>query len=139
MANNGVETLEALKKDDTFDLVLMDVQMPEMDGLEATREIRKREKESGGHIRIVAMTADVMKGDRELCIAAGMDGFVAKPLRSRLLYDAVEATDPAGQQAQRALRLPPPGALNPGERPEPAGPTNLRPARMDPGDSGPVS
>ena len=98
VANNGVEALEALEKDDTFDLVLMDVQMPEMDGLEATKEIRKREKESGGHIRIVAMTADVMKGDRELCIAAGMDGFVAKPLRSRLLYDAVEATGPAGQQ-----------------------------------------
>ena len=99
VANNGVETLEALDKDDSFDLVLMDVQMPEMDGLEATKEIRKREKESGGHIRIVAMTADVMKGDRELCIAAGMDGFVAKPLRSRLLYDAIEATGPAGQQA----------------------------------------
>ena len=98
VANNGVEALEALGKDDTFDLVLMDVQMPEMDGLEATKEIRKREKESGGHIRIVAMTADVMKGDRELCIAAGMDGFVAKPLRSRFLYDAVESTGPAVQQ-----------------------------------------
>lgn len=98
VANNGVEALEVLDKDDSFDLVLMDVQMPELDGLEATREIRKREKESGGHIRIVAMTADVMKGDRELCIAVGMDGFVAKPLRSRLLYDAVEATGPAGQQ-----------------------------------------
>ena len=98
VANNGVEALEALDKDDSFDLVLMDVQMPEMDGLEATKEIRKREKESGGHIRIVAMTADVMKGDRELCIAAGMDGFVAKPLRSRLLCGAVEATGPAGQQ-----------------------------------------
>ena len=98
VANNGVETLEALDKDDTFDLVLMDVQMPEMDGLEATKEIREREKESGGHIRIVAMTADVMKGDRELCIAAGMDGFVAKPLRSRLLYDAVESTGPTVQQ-----------------------------------------
>ena len=98
VANNGVETLEALDKDDTFDLVLMDVQMPEMDGLEATKEVREREKVSGGYIRIVAMTADVMKGDRELCIAAGMDGFVAKPLRSRLLYDAVESTGPAVQQ-----------------------------------------
>ncbi len=98
VANNGVEALEALEKDDVFDLVLMDVQMPEMDGLEATKEIRKREKVSGGHIRIVAMTADVMKGDRELCIAAGMDGFVAKPLRSRLLYEAVEATGPASHQ-----------------------------------------
>ena len=98
VANNGVEVLEALEKDDVFDLVLMDVQMPEMDGLEATKEIRKREKVSGGHIRIVAMTADVMKGDRELCIAAGMDGFVAKPLRSRLLYEAVEATGPVSHQ-----------------------------------------
>ena len=98
VANNGVEALEALEKDGTFDLVLMDVQMPEMDGLEVTKEIRKREKVSGGHLRIVAMTADVMKGDRELCIAAGMDGFVAKPLRSRILYEAVEWADPAAQQ-----------------------------------------
>ena len=90
--------LATLEKDNTFDLVLMDVQMPEMDGLEATKKIRAREKVSGGHIRIVAMTADVMKGDRELCMAAGMDGFVAKPLRSRLLYEAVEATGPAVQQ-----------------------------------------
>ena len=98
VANNGVEALDALDKDHTFDLVLMDVQMPEMDGLEATKKIREREKVSGGHIRIVAMTADVMKGDRELCIAAGMDGFVAKPLRSRLLCDAVETTGPASHQ-----------------------------------------
>ena len=98
VANNGVEALAALEKDNAFDLVLMDVQMPEMDGLEATKEIRAREKESGGHIRIVAMTADVMKGDRELCMAAGMDGFVAKPLRSRLLYDAIEVMVPTGQQ-----------------------------------------
>ena len=98
VANNGVEALAALEKDNAFDLVLMDVQMPEMDGLEATKEIRKREKVSGGHIRIVAMTADVMKGDRELCMAAGMDGFVAKPLRSRFLYEAVELTGAAAQQ-----------------------------------------
>ena len=98
VANNGVEALAALEKDNAFDLVLMDVQMPEMDGLEATQEIRAREKVSGGHIRIVAMTADVMKGDRELCMAAGMDGFVAKPLRSRLLYDAIEVMVPTGQQ-----------------------------------------
>ena len=98
VANNGVEALATLEKDNTFDLVLMDVQMPEMDGLEATKKIRAREEVSGGHIHIVAMTADVMKGDRELCMAAGMDGFVAKPLRSRLLYEAVESTRPAGQQ-----------------------------------------
>ncbi len=91
VAKSGVEVLAAIEKDDTFDLVLMDVQMPEMDGLEATREIRKREEMSGGYLRIVAMTADVMKGDREICMAAGMDGFVAKPLRSRALYEAVEA------------------------------------------------
>ena len=91
LANNGIEALAALEKDDAFDLVLMDVQMPEMDGIAATEAIRKREENSGGHLRIVAMTADVMKGDRELCIAAGMDGFVAKPLRSEALYEAVEA------------------------------------------------
>ena len=91
VANNGAEALTVLKKDDAFDLVLMDVQMPEMDGLEATKAIRKCEENTGRHLRIVAMTADVMKGDRELCMAVGMDGFVAKPLRSQALYESVEA------------------------------------------------
>ena len=75
---------------ETFDLVLMDVQMPEMDGLEATAAIRAREEESGDHLPIIAMTAHAMKGDRERFLAAGMDGYVAKPVRPRELYEVVE-------------------------------------------------
>ena len=72
-----------------FDLILMDVQMPELDGLDATREIRARESIDGGHIPIVAMTARAMKGDREQCLEAGMDGYVAKPVRKSDLYAAI--------------------------------------------------
>jgi len=72
-----------------YDLVLMDVQMPEMDGLEATRAIRAREAERGGHVPIVAMTAHAMKGDRERCLEAGMDSYVAKPIRAGELFSAI--------------------------------------------------
>jgi len=89
VVNNGRETLAALERD-TFDLVLMDVQMPEMGGLEATAAIRRREAATGGHVRIVAMTAHVMTGDRELCVAAGMDGYLSKPIDPRLLFAVVE-------------------------------------------------
>ncbi len=80
MVANGKEAVELLARE-TFDLVLMDVQMPVMDGLEATQVIRQREKQSGGHIPIVAMTAHAMKGDRERCLQAGMDDHVAKPVQ----------------------------------------------------------
>ena len=73
-----------------FDLILMDVQMPEMDGLEATAAIRERERVHGGHVPIVAMTAHAMAGDRERCLAAGMDGYVSKPLRPDELHAAIE-------------------------------------------------
>jgi CheY-like chemotaxis protein len=73
-----------------FDLVLMDVQMPDMDGFEATAAIRMRERETGGRLRIVAMTAHAMNGDLERCLRAGMDGYVSKPLNPRLLCAVVE-------------------------------------------------
>jgi len=84
---NGREALTALEKD-TFDLVLMDVQMPEMDGLEATAAIRKKEEHSGNHVAVIALTAHAMKGDEERCLAAGMDGYLSKPIRPQEL-DAI--------------------------------------------------
>jgi PAS domain S-box-containing protein len=89
VVNNGQEALEALKNE-AFDVVLMDVQMPVMDGIEATAAIRAREKETGKHLPILAMTAHAMKGDRETCLSAGMDGYVAKPIQPRELYDAID-------------------------------------------------
>jgi signal transduction histidine kinase/DNA-binding response OmpR family regulator len=79
IANNGLEAIEQLKQQ-AFDLVLMDVQMPEMDGILATKVIREQEKSTHLHIPIIAMTAHAMTGDRARCLAAGMDGFVAKPI-----------------------------------------------------------
>jgi CheY-like chemotaxis protein len=84
VAGNGLEALEALEKE-SFDLVLMDVQMPGMDGLEATAAIRKKESVSGLHLPVVALTAHAMKGDREKCIAGGMDGYLTKPIRPQEL------------------------------------------------------
>jgi CheY-like chemotaxis protein len=89
-AANGREALERLQKA-TFDVVLMDVQMPEMDGLAATRAVREQEKRSGTHVPIIAMTAHAMKGDRERCLEAGMDGYVAKPIQPEELLTALEA------------------------------------------------
>ncbi|SVE62625.1 uncharacterized protein METZ01_LOCUS515479, partial [marine metagenome] len=89
IANNGLEAVERVNRE-RFDLVLMDVQMPEMDGLEATRVIRSRENETDSHTPIIAMTAHVMKGDRERCLDAGMDGYLAKPIRAETLYNMIE-------------------------------------------------
>jgi CheY-like chemotaxis protein len=88
-AATGREAVEAFS-DGSFDLILMDVQMPEMDGFEATRRIRELEKETGGHIPISAMTAYAMAGDRERCLAAGMDDYVSKPLRKEDLLRILE-------------------------------------------------
>jgi two-component system sensor histidine kinase/response regulator len=89
LAANGKEALAALEKR-SYDLVLMDVQMPEMDGLEATIQLREREKGSGRHQAVVAMTALVMKGDRERCIEAGMDGYLSKPIRPQELDEVLD-------------------------------------------------
>ncbi len=73
-----------------FDLVLMDVQMPEMDGFEATAAIRQHEARAGTHVPIIAMTAHAMKGDRERCLAAGMDAYVSKPIQAMELFQIIE-------------------------------------------------
>lgn len=90
VAHNGVEALEHLANE-TFDLVLMDVQMPEMDGFHATQELRQRERATGQHIPVVAMTAHAMKGDRENCLAVGMDDYLCKPIRARDLNEMLES------------------------------------------------
>jgi two-component system sensor histidine kinase/response regulator len=89
VAGDGAKALEALETAQ-FDLILMDVQMPVMDGVEATAAIRERERSNGAHIPIVAMTAHAMTGDRQRFLSLGMDGYVSKPIRSRDLYDAIE-------------------------------------------------
>ncbi|NQT38024.1 MAG: response regulator, partial [Planctomycetes bacterium] len=88
VADTGKEAVaQATTKD--FDVVLMDVQMPEMDGLEATAAIRAVEQNLGGHLPIVAMTAHAMRGDRQRCLAAGMDGYIAKPINARRLFETL--------------------------------------------------
>jgi len=89
IASTGSEAVALVKKS-RFDLVLMDVQMPEMDGFEATAVIRKEEESTGKRLPILALTAHAMGGDRERCLAAGMDGYIAKPLHAEDLIDAVE-------------------------------------------------
>ncbi|MGB2821887.1 MAG: response regulator [Phycisphaerae bacterium] len=87
VASNGKEAVAAAEE--PFDLILMDVQMPEMSGLEAAGIIREREKAAGRHVPIIAMTARAMRGDREECLVAGMDGYLSKPVSSRALLDAI--------------------------------------------------
>jgi two-component system sensor histidine kinase/response regulator len=93
VASNGREALDALEKE-SVDLVLMDVQMPEVDGLEATAAIRVREKVTGLHIPVIAMTAHAMKGDRERCLAAGMDDYLTKPVQTADLLRTLERFAP---------------------------------------------
>ena len=89
LAGNGREALTALDRE-LFDVVLMDVQMPEMDGFEATAAIREKEKGSGNHLPIIAMTAHAMVGDKERCLAAGMDDYITKPIRRQELADVLK-------------------------------------------------
>ena len=91
IANNGREALDVLASQ-SFALVLMDVQMPEMDGLEATQRIREREKTTGEHVPIVALTAHALKGDRERCLSAGMDDYLPKPIHAGRLLELISTT-----------------------------------------------
>jgi CheY-like chemotaxis protein len=93
VVDNGREALDALAKG-SFDLVLMDVQMPEMDGIEATTALREREKPTGGHQPVVALTALVIKGDKQRCLDAGMDGYLSKPIRQQELDEILEKFSP---------------------------------------------
>ena len=100
IANNGREALELIEKQ-PFDLVLADVQMPEMDGLQLTAAIREKEKNTATHLPIIAMTAYAMKGDRERCLKAGMDDYVSKPIDSNQLFATIS------RMRSDALSVPP--------------------------------
>jgi CheY-like chemotaxis protein len=89
VVSDGKQALAALDKS-KFDIVLMDIQMPELDGIGATAAIRAKEKETGFHMPIVAMTAHAMKGDREFCLASGMDAYLSKPIRGKELYETMD-------------------------------------------------
>ena len=106
---NGKAALDLVQREN-FDLVLMDVQMPEMDGLEATRQIRIKEK-AGQHIPIIGLTAHALRGDRETCLTAGMDAYITKPIDPSALYQTIVSLLP-GQEviadAAPAADLPSP-------------------------------
>src|SRR5207237_10675188 len=89
VANNGLEAVAAAESR-SFDIILMDIQMPQMDGFEAVSVIRQREGESDRHTPIVAMTAHAMAGDRERCLQAGMDGYIPKPIQAQSFVDTIE-------------------------------------------------
>jgi CheY-like chemotaxis protein len=109
VASNGQEALDARSRN-SFDLVLMDVQMPQMDGLTATAIQRKRELESGGdtHVAIIALTAHAMNGDQDRCLAAGMDGYLTKPIRPRELDGVLAQQASARNRSSRSGRVPEP-------------------------------
>jgi CheY-like chemotaxis protein/HPt (histidine-containing phosphotransfer) domain-containing protein len=102
-ADNGAAALKTLERRH-FDLVLMDVQMPRMDGIETTVAIRRGEKISGGHIPIVALTAHAMVGDRERCLKAGMDGYLIKPIQPATLLEAIERLHIVGSARSKSAR-----------------------------------
>jgi CheY-like chemotaxis protein len=103
VASDGLQALNVLERK-SFDVILMDVQMPGMDGFEATGRIRKKEENTGGHQPIIAMTAHALAGDRERCLAAGMDDYVAKPIRRAELTEALNKVCLALQQVGASYR-----------------------------------
>jgi CheY-like chemotaxis protein len=115
LASNGKKAVQAFARE-PFDLILMDIQMPEMSGFEATDAIRARESASGQRIPIVAMTAHAMKGDREKCLASGMDYYITKPINPTALFELIESVAP---DAKRAPAAPPPSGS---PAPEPSAP-----------------
>ena len=131
VANNGREAVE-LANQSAFDVILMDVQMPELDGLEATRRIRQSESGTDRHIPIIAMTAHAMKGDRELCLESGMDDYVSKPVRPWQLLNALsqffsEDTQTVGASREQAGQ----GDLQAAVGVSPDGAASVEPYRVD--------
>jgi PAS domain S-box-containing protein len=100
VASNGREALAALKRE-KFDLILMDVQMPEMSGIEVTQAIRRNEKYSGEHIPIIATTASAMKEDRKRCLEAGMDAYISKPIERELLFETIATLTGDNKETKR--------------------------------------
>lgn len=110
LASDGIQAIAAWRRE-PCDLILMDVQMPGMDGLEATRIIREQERTSGGHVPIIAMTANAMAGDRNICLAAGMDGYIAKPIDFQKLYAVLAEFAPLARDHDARSPAPAPAAM----------------------------
>jgi signal transduction histidine kinase/DNA-binding response OmpR family regulator len=111
VAENGQVAVDLVRESD-FDVILMDVQMPVLGGFEATRAIREWEQKVGGHIPIIAVTARAMAGDREDCLAAGMDGYVAKPLRAAAVFEVIESLVPAARHEAAPAQAPASGIFD---------------------------
>ena len=113
IASNGREAVKLIAESAEFDIILMDIQMPEMDGFHATAAIREIESKGKRRTPIVAMTAHAMKGDRERCLEAGMDGYVSKPVQSKVLYETIEAMTRPAVPAQSLSHPPVPPITTP--------------------------